>query len=345
MNRRQLLAGLPFAGLAASAASAQTPSTQAPAAARPARPPIPLVTQPALPMTIVAEGLKFPEGPLVMKDGSVVFVEIEKQAITRLTKDNKLEHLVDAPGGPNGLAIGPDGALWIANNGGRFTFAVRDGINYPGRAPAGFTGGGKIQRYDFKTRQLTTVYDSVGGKPLIAPDDLIFDKAGNLWFTELGVAPGTGGIYYAAKGAKEPTLARGGMTGPNGIGLSPDGKLLHISMTANLYAFDVAGPGKLETRSYPADGLQGPLHENSGADSLKVLANGKVAVCSLSRPGGITILDRQGKEEFLGFPDRMTCNLAFGGADMRDCWIMLSGLGKIAKVRFPYAGLKPAFTA
>jgi gluconolactonase len=363
MNRRQLLASLPLAslplaslplaGIAGTALAqppAAAPQTAAPGATpagRPApRPPIPLVETPSLPMTVVAEGLNFPEGPVVMNDGSVLFVEIPKQAITRLTRDNKLEHVVTVPGGPNGLAIGPDGGLWIANNGGRFTFAQRGGFNLPGGPPPGFDGGGRIMRYDLKKKTLRTVYDTVGGKKLIAPDDLIFDRHGGLWFTELGVAPGSGGIYFAAKGAAEPVLVRGGMSGPNGIGLSPDGKLLHISMGSSIYAFDITGPGKLATTTYPNNGLQGPLHENSGADSLKVLANGYVAGCSLSRPGGVTILDPAGKEQqFLGFPDRMTCNLAFGGKDMKDTWVCLSGLGKMVKVRFPYAGQVPAFRA
>jgi gluconolactonase len=216
----------------------------------------------------------------------------------------------------------------------------------PAAPPPGFVNGGRIMRYDFRSKTLRTVYDSVGGKPLIAPDDLIFDKHGGLWFTELGVQQGTGGIYYVPKGGKEPVLARGGMTGPNGLGLSPDGKLLHISMGSSIYGFDIAGPGKLETRTYPNGGLQGPLHEGSGADSLKVLANGMVAGCSLSRPGGITLVKPDGTEDrFLGFPDRMTCNLVFGGQDMKDCWICLSGRGQIVKVRFPYAGQVPAFTA
>lgn len=332
MRRREVLAALPLLGLAGGQALAQP------------RPPVPLVGEPALPWTIVAEGLKFPEGPVVMKDGALLFVEIERKTISRLAKAGAVEVVAQLEGGPNGLAVGPDGTLWIANNGGRFSFAQRDGFNFPGRAPAGFTGGGKIQRMDLKTGRVETVFDSFDGKPLIAPDDLVFDKAGNLWITDIGLAPGSGAIYFLPRGGKALQLARGGMNGPNGVGVAPDGRLLHVSSQTNLLAFDIDGPGKLSTRSYP-DGLQAPLWQGSVADSLKLQADGKVCVCSLIRPGGIGIVDRAGHTDFLGFPDRMVCNLAFGGADLRDAWIMLSGLGKIAKVRWPSAGQAPAFRA
>jgi gluconolactonase len=347
MDRRRLIAALPLAA-AAWPALAQEPPAAAPAAPSqrpPPRPPIPLVETPALPWTIVAEGLHFPEGPVVMKDGSVLFVQIESKEVSRLTPAGKVEQLAQLDGGPNSLTVGPDGAIYIANNGGRFGFSVRGGFNSPGAPPPGFSGGGKIQRLDLKTKAVTTVYDSIDGHPLTAPDDLIFDKSGGLWITELGLRPGTGAIYHTPKLGQPLSVARAGMSGPNGIGVSPDGKLLHISMGQSLYAFDIDGPGKLSTRTYAPNGVQGPLHENSGADSLKIQADGKVCVCSLFRPGGITVIDRMGQAEFLGFPDRFVCNLAFGGRDMRDCWLMLSGLGKIAKVRWPSAGQTPAYRA
>jgi gluconolactonase len=341
MNRRELVAGLSLSALAAPT-FAQEPTAAPP---RPApRPPIPLVETPALPWTIVAEGLHFPEGPVVMKDGSVLFVQIEAKQVSRLTPDGKVEMVAQLEGGPNSLCVGPDGAVYIANNGGRFTFAQRNGFNSPGAPPPGFTGGGLIQRLDLKTRKVTPVYDTIDGHPLTAPDDLIFDSKGGLWITELGVKPGTGAIYYAPKIGAPLSVARAGMSGPNGIGVSPDGKLLHVSMGTNLLGLDIDGPGKLSTRTYP-DGVQAPLHEFSAADSLKLQADGKVCVCSLIRPGGITIADRSGRTEFLGFPDRFVCNLAFGGKYMRDCWIMLSGLGKIAKVRWPSPGQTPFFRA
>jgi gluconolactonase len=344
MHRRDLIAALPALALAGPAL-AQQPPAAAPAPARMPPPPIPLVETPALPWKIVAEGLHFPEGPVVMKDDSLLFVQIETKEVSRLTPAGKVEQVVQLDGGPNSLCVGPDGAVYIANNGGRFSFTMRNGFNSPGAPPAGFTGGGKIQRLDLKTGKVATVYDTVDGHPMTAPDDLIFDGHGGLWITELGLRPGSGAIYYTPKLGQPLTVARPNLSGPNGIGVSPDGKLLHVSMGTNLLGFDIEPDGKLATRTYPNSGVQGPLNQGSIADSLKIQADGKVCVCSLVRPGGITVIDRAGKAEFLGFPDRYVCNLAFGGKDMRDAWIILSGTGKIAKVRWPSPGQTPAYRA
>jgi len=343
MNRRELMAATLAAAAPFTSARAQ-PAPSAQPAAPPRRAPLPPLAAPALPVTVVAEGLRFPEGPVAMKDGSLLFVQIPLGLISRLTPAGKVETVAKLEGGPNGLAVGPDGKLWIANDGGRFTFVERDGILTSGPPPAGFTGGGKIQRLDLKSGKVETVFDSIDGRPLIAPDDLVFDAKGGLWVTEFGLARGSGAIYHAERGAKALTLARGGLNSPNGVGVSPDGRLLHVSMGTELHAFDIAGPGALAAISYP-NGVQAPLHGGSYADSLRLQADGKVCVCSLFRPGGVSVVDRAGKVDFLGFPDRMTCALAFGGRDMRDAWVMLSGTGRIAKVRWPSPGQTPAFRA
>lgn len=360
MNRRQVLAALSFAsaGLSAcaTAVSARTASPTPPApapskpeaasavAAAPPRPPVPLAT-PALPMTVLASGLQFPEGPLVMKDGSLLFVEIQRKTISRLTPNNKVEVFAELEGGPNGLAIGPDGALYVANNGGRWNFVQRDGINTPSGPIPESHKGGWIERIDLQTRKLTRLYDNYRGQPLIAPDDLVFDAKGGMWITEFGRKNGEGALYYATADGRSIVLARSGLNAPNGIGVSPNGKLLHVTMGQWLYTYDIVGPGVLATTSYPDEGRNMPLHDGSIADSLKVMADGRVAACSLIRPGGITILGDKRPEEFYGFPDRFVCNLAFGGADMRDCWLCFSGLGQIAKVRWPLPGMRAPFSA
>src|SRR6185503_9982909 len=123
MDRRGLIAALPLLGLAPAAFAQEPPTASAPnPPPRPTpRPPIPLVETPALPWTIVAEGLHFPEGPVVMRDGSVLFVQIESKEISRLTPGGGVEQVAQVDGGPNSLCVGPDGAVYIANNGGRFS--------------------------------------------------------------------------------------------------------------------------------------------------------------------------------------------------------------------------------
>src|SRR6202007_1292184 len=86
-------------------------------------------------MEQVCDGLEFPEGPIAMADGSGIVVEVQGRKLPRVSPDGRKELVVETGGGPNGAAIGPDGAIWIANNGGLFFHS--DG--YP---------GGFFPRYD-----------------------------------------------------------------------------------------------------------------------------------------------------------------------------------------------------
>jgi gluconolactonase len=348
MDRRTFVAHLPLLGLAGIARSQQNPAPATPATSAAPAPPAPArpgfnFPAPTLPMTILAEGLKFPEAPVVMNDGSVLFVQIEAKQVSRLSPDGKVSLVKQMQGGPNGLAIGPDKALYIANDGGRFSFAQRGEYNFPGAAPAEHVGG-SIQRLDLKSGALSTLYETCDGKRLVAPDDLVFDHLGGMWISDIGKIKGDAGVYYALPDGKRIKCVIDGMTAPNGIGLSPDGKQLHVSEARQLWTYDLSGPGTLgPSTSYPqADHAK--LRERSIADSLKVQADGKVCVCTLLA-GGISIIDAAGSTEFIDFADPMTTNLAFGGTDMRDVWVTLSGTSRIARVRWPYAGLKPAFGA
>src|ERR1700761_6782791 len=85
---------------------------------------------------IVASGFGFPEGPVVMPDGAVILTEIAGRCCTRIGADGARSTIGNAGGGPNRLAIGPGGALYLCNNGGG---------KYP---PGHWRGTGPADDYD-----------------------------------------------------------------------------------------------------------------------------------------------------------------------------------------------------
>jgi gluconolactonase len=299
---------------------------------------------------LVTEGLEFPEGPIAMADGSIILTEIKGQRLTRVTPDGKRETVVDTGGGPNGAAIGPDGAIYITNNGGAFEWLDTQGLCIPGPTPASHTGG-MIQRYDLATKALTTLYDSCDGRRLIGPNDIVFDKAGGMWFTDHGCSTPEGrkfgGVYYAKIDGSLISRQRDHLISPNGIGLSPDEKTVYVADTnlGRLWAFDVTEPGVLAPGPGFAPGTV--VHNLQGyqlLDSLAVEAGGKVCVATIIN-GGITAFDPAGTVEHFPFPDLICTNIVFGGSDMMDAWITASSTGKLFKVRWPRPGLKLNFNA
>jgi gluconolactonase len=124
----------------------------------------------------IATGLRFPEGPVAMLDGSVVLVEIERQTVTRVKPDGSTEVIAHTGGGPNGLAGGPDGAFYVCNNGG-FMWRLELNLMRPAGPASDYTGG-CIQRVDPKTGAVTVLYDHCGAHKLLGPNDIVFDHLG-----------------------------------------------------------------------------------------------------------------------------------------------------------------------
>jgi len=291
-------------------------------------------------LELICEGLDFPEGPVAMADGSVIVCEIRGQRLTRVLPDGRKELVVETGGGPNGAAIGPDGAIWIANNGGAY-FHEAD------------YRGGYIQRFDLNTGALSTVYEGCEGERLITPNDLVFDRQGGLWFTDYGNATDKarlfGAVYYAAPGASAVSRQLGQLNSPNGVGLSPDEQTLYVNDTelGRLWAFDVVAPGQLAPSKALATGR---VVSNSPGlerlDSLAVEAGGKVCAGTILRSGGgVTVIDPDGTREYIAVPDPYCTNICFGGADMRDAWVTASTTGRLYKMRWPRPGLRLNFNA
>src|SRR5216684_3995398 len=281
---------------------------------------------------ILATGLGFPEGPVVLQDGSVILTEIRNNRCSRITPDGKVSLFSATGGGPNGLAVGPDGALYCCNNGGsRYV----EGVSM-GQGPHPDYKSGSIQRIDRTTGAATTLYTECDGHKLSAPNDFVFDKAGGVYFTDLGKRYARhrdhGGLYYALPDGSKIVCLAYPMLSPNGCGLSPDGKVLYAADTegARLWAFDVEGPGVLRKPKGHAPhggrviaGLPGPAR----FDSLAVMASGNITVATLTT-GMITEISPAGAiVRDVKMPDIYPTSFGFGVTDMRMYCIMLLECG------------------
>jgi len=294
----------------------------------------------------VASCLRFPEGPMAMPDGSVILVEIEAGRITRCWGEGRKETVAEPGGGPNGLALGPDGMLYLCNNGG-FGWVDNQGLLVP-HGTAGDYKGGSIQRVDPATGKVETLYTHAGDVQLRGPNDIVFDDSGGFWFTDHGKtferSRDVVGIFYARADGSHIEEAVFPMENPNGIGLSPDGRRLYVAetYTAKLWAFDLEGPGRI-SRAESLAPSGGHFVYGAGGfnwfDSLGVDADGNVCVATLGI-GGISVVSPAGELiDFVSTGDPFTTNICWGGAGLRTAYITLSGTGRLISMEWPRPGL------
>jgi gluconolactonase len=296
-------------------------------------------------VTILATGFGFPEGPIVCPDGSVILTEIRNQQLSKVAPDGTTSVFSRCGGGPNGLAVGPDGALYLCNNGGsRYVEGYSMGI-----APHPDYKFGYVQRIDPKTGEFKTLYHEVDGHTLSAPNDLVFDKQGGFYFTDLGKRyerhRDHGGLYYALPDGSKVVEIAYPILSPNGCGLSPDEKTIYVADTegARLWAFDIEAPGVLRKpppHVHHSGRVVAGLPSNARFDSLAVLANGNIAVATLNT-GYITEISPAGEiVRAVKMPDSYPTNICFGGPDMRTAYITLSDTGRLGTMQWPTPGLK-----
>jgi len=299
----------------------------------------------------MATGLQFPEGPVAMDDGSVLLVEIARGTLSRVMPDGRVAVVADLGGGPNGAAIGPDGAVYVCNNGGFRWHTELDCCHRPIGQAQDYSGG-RIERVDLNTGRFERLYDTVDGLGLRGPNDIVFDAHGGFYFTDLGKVRDTeldrGGVFYGQPdGSAASVIARPVMT-PNGIALSPDGCTLYYAETegARVWAFDITAPGQVRKHAWPSPNGARMVTASPGGhwqrfDSMAVDALGNLCVATLMH-GGISIVSPDGSmTSHVPLPDRFTTNICFGGRDRRTAYVTLSGSGRLIAIDdWPVPGLK-----
>ena len=295
---------------------------------------------------VVATGLEFPEGPVVMSDGSVILVEIKRGTISRVDPaDGAIEVVATPGGGPNGAALGPDGALYVCNNGG-FEWGQARGLTVPGLVPKDYSSG-RIERIDIETGEVVTLYAEVNGEPLKGPNDLMFDRSGGFWFTDHGKTRARsrdrGGLYYAKADGSEIKEMAFPLDGPNGVGLSPDEDRVYVAEThqGTILYWELSGEGELA--SSPHGRFLARPAGRKLFDSLAMDAEGNVSVATI-QTGGISTFTPNGDElEFFEVDDPICTNICFGGPKMQTAYITLSGTGQLIRTEWPRPGLPLPF--
>lgn len=301
-------------------------------------------------MKTLATGLRMPEGPVALVDGSLLVVEVLGSCLSRIAPDGSVSIVADLGGGPNGAAIGPDGRCYVCNNGGFAQAELPGGGLMPLEAPHA-TLPGSIQVVDIASGAFETLYAHDETTPFWGPNDLVFDDAGGFWFTDFGRDQGRirrrGAVYYARADGSEIREVIAPVDGANGIGLSPDGGTLYVATTyeAHLLSFRLSGPGVVD----PAGGflpngasIVGRGGPGQYLDSLAVDSSGRIC-CASPGMGAILIFPPEGGQaETLAMPDFLTTNICFGGPDLRTAYVTLGSSGRVVTLDWDVPGLQLA---
>jgi gluconolactonase len=247
--------------------------------------------------SVLAAGLAWPEGPSVLPDGRVVFVETYRSRIGYWAPDGSQGTLVDTGGGPNATVLGSDGYLYVTQNG---------GVVGPWRAPRQVRPSIQRVGLDGTVDEIAT---EIEGIRLQAPNDLAFGPDGVLYFTDPGrydeqARPDPGYIFALEPDGQGRLVERLEPVYPNGIAVEADGSLVWVeSYTRRVLRRRADGTIVLLAT------LEGAEHV---PDGLAIAANGDLYVTSTGSRGVDVVSRAGGISGFLGVGSLPT-NCVFDG--------------------------------
>jgi gluconolactonase len=245
------------------------------------------------PATKVAGGFGFIEGPAADGQGNLYFSDIPNARIHKLDAQGKVTVFREKSNKSNGLMVDGKGRILACEMDGAVVALSADG---QGRE---------------------VLADQHNGKPLNAPNDLVIDKTGGIYFTDpmygakTPLPQGKTCVYYLPQGGK-PARLLDNLPNPNGVILSPDEKTLYVipSSQRQMMAYPVEAPGKLGVGRVFCELAQRRPGGNSGGDGLAVDVQGNLYITAET---GVQVWSPAGK--LLGtlvFPEQ-PANCDFGG--------------------------------
>ena len=209
----------------------------------------------------ITSGLEFPEGPIAMKRRQRARLRDRRRADhARRARTARRTWWPSAEAARTARAIGPDGKLYVSNNGGSFRYMDMGGLDFPHQPPPESWNGGRIERIDIETGEVDVLYEECDGLPLRGPERHRLRCARRVLVHRPRRQARAGRATAPASTTRSRRLgireAIFPMDAPNGIGLSPDGSRLYVAETfANTcWWWKVTGPrrGRGGARRVPA---------------------------------------------------------------------------------------------
>lgn len=261
----------------------------------------------------LGSGFNWSEGPVwVPAQGALLFSDVPENRVYQWKEGEGISVFLEPSGftgthyngrerGSNGLTLDAAGRLVLCQHGDR-----------------------RVARLAADGKSFETLVDRFEGKRFSSPNDLCYDRAGNLFFTDppYGLPSDTKpetdfhGVYRLGADGRLTVIARD-LIRPNGVALSPDERTLYVSNTDGkqpwLKAYTLNADGSVAGDRIFFDGSAlMKAGRRGGFDGLKVDVGGNLWATG---PGGVVIVSPEGKHLGSILTGRATANCAFGDAD------------------------------
>jgi gluconolactonase len=271
----------------------------------------------------LAEGIGFTEGPLWTSRGTLLVTSMSRGLVYRVALDGGAPAVeAETGGGPNGLAEGPDGVVYVAQNG---------NATVQSRSPRPVEPG--IQALDG-----AIVGDLAGG--CLAPNDCALGPDGRLWFSDPpGPAGGRGRVCAldAGSSAVDVVLEPGGF--PNGLAFADDETLILVDTHEHALV-----RYRLQAGALVADGELARL-PGTGPDGIAFDAAGRLIVAAFDANAVLAIAPDGSVDERVELPGARPTNCCFAGADLETLVVTCAAGGRVLALDWPDAGRPVPYSA
>lgn len=251
---------------------------------------------------LLAQGLGWAEGPAVLSDGRVCFVETYRSQVSVWERGKGVSRYSYTAGGPNSCVVGTAGAMYVCQNG---------GTTGPWRADEMVTPS--IQVIEKEGSKAQIICSEIEGIKFNGPNDLVFGKNGKLYFTDPGTYrpndPQPSYLFELSPDGSGRLLAElSPPTFPNGIAIEADGSVVWAeSYTGMVRRLNPDNLQITDICKLPGD--------KPVADGMAVAADGRLFVTTVNG-GGIDVINKDGTyDQFLKLGVIPT-NCVFSGADL-----------------------------